>query len=869
MKRIGVFGLSGKGLRFVIVASLLVTALAPADLASAGGTGTFPPPVAGGWVIEDATSVSGENLLVGGNVSIGHGSLSLTDCVISGNASKTTFFIELSENGTLTAVNCTFRTGNSTDMVLRLRGQASFRSCLFLAEGGPIWMYRYTGSVSLIDSVLEGTFEVKPGNTPTLQNLTVKNAYFGMMNPYPVAGVTFVNCTLGLFAGTNNTVTNCSFYDCESGVAAGRGTLIRDCAFTECRAGVSSRIESNTMDGPTVLDCRFFDCTDGALLGNGTSVEGCSFTSCVAGVKLIRDGAIGGSDFFDCSKGVELPANSGFGLNSSRFSECQVAVEASQGASGLISGCVFSRPSGGSATDASLVSGGATKVRDSVFKGASGKDIRVVSGNCSAVNTSLRAGASEVVSGFLTVSWYLDCTVYLGGEPAAGIIPVNITDQYGQPVLYAFARNGNTGVLELPQYRMAPGGTSYRSPLHFNVSSWPYEGNATVDLAGNKHLDITLRDVGNPWVLIHYPWDGKLLNTSELLVTGTAGDEAGPVSSVQVRLDGGAWVPAEGGENWAVTLNASEGVHLVEAKVTDKAGNNALIGVTVTVDLTGPAITLVQPVQGAFLNGSPVLVRIRTEIGAVVTIHGVGTENPNGNATLSVNLSEGPNDIEVTAQDLAGNRATAVLRLTLDTTPPALSVESPANGALVANTTVTVTGVIEAGGKLFAQGKAVAVNGTSFSYLWSLVEGENALALYAEDAAGNRNIATLNVRRDTIAPVLTTDIADGLKTKNASIGINGTTEPNATVTVNGFQVAVDASGRFFTTVQLLIGPNNITLEAKDPAGNMRQVKLQVARAKPASAPEKKSGMGTGVAALAALAAAAALVFRERRRPGAG
>jgi len=836
--------------------------------ASAAGTGTFPPPLSGDWVIEDATTVSGENLLVGGNISIGHGSLSLTDCVISGNASKTTFFIELSENGTLNAVNCTFRTGNGTDMVFRLRGQASFRSCRFLAEGGPIWMYRYTGSVSLIDSLLEGTFEVKPGNTPTLQNLTVRNAYFGMMNPYPVAGVSFENCTLGLFAGTNNTVTNCSFYDCEKGVAAGRGTLIRDCAFTECRAGVSSRIESNTMDGPTVLDCRFFDCTDGALLGNGTSVEGCRFTSCVAGVKLIRDGAIGGSDFFDCSKGVELSANSSLRLNSSRFSECSVAVEASQEASGAISGCVFSRPSGGSATDASLVSGGAMEIRDSVFKGSSGKDLRVMSGMCTAVNTTLRPGSAEVVSGFLTVSWYLDCTVYLGGVSAAGIIPVNITDQYGQPVRYVLARNGNTGVLELPQYRMAPGGTTFRSPLHFNVSAWPYEGNVTVDLTGNRHLDITLLDVGFPWVLIHYPWDGKLLNTTELLVTGTAGDEAGPVASVSVRLDGGAWVPAEGGENWAVTLNATEGVHLVEAKVTDNAGNTALIGVTVTVDLTGPAITLVQPVQGALLNGSPVLVRVRTEIGAVVTINGVGTENPNGNATMNINLSEGPNDIEVTAQDLAGNRAAAVLRLTLDTTPPALSVGSPENGTLLAIASATVTGTIEAGSRLFVQGKAVAVNGTSFSYVWSLAEGENALTLYAEDAAGNRNYAILNVRRDTIAPVLAVDVADGLKTKNASIGINGTTEPNATVTVNGVRVPVDASGRFFTSVQLVLGANNITLEAKDPAGNARQLKLSVIRSKPASTPEKKSGMETGIAALAALAAAAVLVFRARKRPDA-
>jgi len=862
MKRKGVSVLSGKGLRFVIVASLLAAGLAPAGPVSAGGTGTFPPPEAGDWVIEDATSASDENILVNGNISIGHGSLSLTDCVVSGNTSKQTFFIELSENGTLDAVGCDFRTGNCSDMVLRLRGAATFRSCRFLAQNGPIWMYRYSGSVSLIDSVLEGTFEVKPGNTPTLENLTVKDAYFGMMNPYPVSGVTFENCMLGLFAGTNNTVTNCTFAECESGVAAGKGTVIEDCTFTSCEAGVSSNLEGNTFDGPTITGCDFTGGASGALVGRGASVQDCDFTGCGAGIRLLSDGNLSDCRFWSCEIGLEVYSDGTFSVADSTFDGCAEGVYAPKASGGQLAGCTFTRRASG-ATDASLVSGGNLNIRDSKFEGTSGKDIRVESGNCTAVNTTLRPGAAEVVSGFLNVCWYLDCTVYLGAEPTVWLVPINITDQYGQPVMRAISRNGNTGVLVLPQYRVAPGGTTFRSPLHFNASVWPYEGNATVDLAGNRHLDITLWDVGFPWVLIHYPWDGKLLNTTELLVTGTAGDEAGPVASVAVRLDGGAWVPAEGGENWAVTLNATEGVHLVEAQVTDKAGNTALIGVTVTVDLTGPAITFVQPVQGARLNESPVLVRIQTEIGAAVTINGAGTENPNGNATLNVNLSEGPNEIEVTATDPAGNRATVVLRLTLDTTPPAISVGSPENGTLVANTTITVSGVIETGSKLFAQGKAVAVNGTSFFYTWNLVEGENSLLLYAEDLAGNRNLATLKVRRDTVAPPLTVDVADGFKTKNASIGMNGTTEPNATVTVNGIQVAVDASGRFFTTVQLVLGLNNITLEAKDPAGNVQHVKLSVTRSKPAG-PEKKSGAEAGWAALAALAAAGLIAFRRRK-----
>ncbi len=871
MKRMGVSALSGKGLRLAIVASMLLAGLAPAGLVPAGGTGTFPPPAAGDWTIEDTTSVTGENLLVGGNISIGHGSLSLTDCVISGNASKTTFFIELSENGTLNAVNCTFRTGNSTDMVLRLRGQASFRSCKFLAQGGPIWMYRYTGSVSLIDSVLEGTFEVKPGNTPTLENLTVRNAYFGMMNPYPVAGVTFENCTLGLFAGTNNTVTNCSFYDCEKGVAPGKGTVVQDCAFASCKAGVSSKLESNTFEGPWIVGCRFFDCHAGGVLGDGAYVDGCEFTGCWEGVELLGDGDIEGSAFRDCTAGVVLSANTSLTLNTSRFSACPVAVDASSAiAPGRISGCMFTRPTAGNQQDASLVSAGTLVLRDSDFKGSFGKDIRVVSGTCTAVNTTIRLGAVEVVSGFLAVCWYLDGAVHLGDGTPAASASVNISDQYGLPMVQAITgTDGSTGVLEPMQYRVAPGGTTYRSPLRVNASLGPFKGNATVDLTGNKHVGITLADVSLPWVQVISPANGSLLNTSQLRLEGTAGDESGPVASVSVRLDGGAWVPAEGNDSWTASLNATDGVHHIQALATDEAGNTGYENITLTVDTVAPAITFIWPAQGALLNRSAVQVRIRTEGGALATLGGSPADNLDGNVTVNLTLKEGLNELEVTATDPAGNRASAMLRLTLDTTPPALSVGSPANGSLVANTTVTVSGAIEAGSKLFAQGKAAAVNGTSFSYVWSLVEGENALTLYAEDAAGNRNYATLKVRRDTIAPGLTADVADGFKTKNASIGINGTTEPNATVTVNGVQVSVDASGRFFTTVQLVLGSNNITLEAKDPAGNARQLKLSVIRSKPAAPPEKKSGMETGIAALAALAAAAALVFWERRRAGAG
>lgn len=72
--------------------------------------------------------------------------------------------------------------------------------------------------------------------------------------------------------------------------------------------------------------------------------------------------------------------------------------------------------------------------------------------------------------------------------------------------------------------------------------------------------------------------------TDTLTVTGTAADNV-DVTSVEVRVNGGAWTTATGTTSWSIDLDVSAwpaGRHLIEARSLDAAANeSAIAGVTV------------------------------------------------------------------------------------------------------------------------------------------------------------------------------------------------------------------------------------------------------------------------------------------------
>jgi len=68
---------------------------------------------------------------------------------------------------------------------------------------------------------------------------------------------------------------------------------------------------------------------------------------------------------------------------------------------------------------------------------------------------------------------------------------------------------------------------------------------------------------------------------------------------------------------------------------------------------------------------------------------------------------------------------------------------------------------------------------------------------------------------------------NGSATTEPSIVVNGITEPDATVVVNGFDVNVSELGRFNHTVELEAGTNVIIVDAKDRAANINRTRITV------------------------------------------
>ena len=57
--------------------------------------------------------------------------------------------------------------------------------------------------------------------------------------------------------------------------------------------------------------------------------------------------------------------------------------------------------------------------------------------------------------------------------------------------------------------------------------------------------------------------------------------------------------------------------------------------------------------------------------------------------------------------------------------------------------------------------------------------------------------------------------------------LSGTAPPDTVITIDDTIVVVDASGQFSTTIVLDVGPNELAIQASDPAGNETSSQLVV------------------------------------------
>lgn len=268
-------------------------------------------------------------------------------------------------------------------------------------------------------------------------------------------------------------------------------------------------------------------------------------------------------------------------------------------------------------------------------------------------------------------------------------------------------------------------------------------------------------DTSAPTLTIANPsTDGASYSSAALAVNGTATDDTG-VSSVFVRLNGGAWIQATGTSSWSSSVALAPGINTIEAYARDAAFNTSSIATRVVsytpADVTIPSVAISNPAADGLVVSNSAFSFSGTasdNVGVAsvfVRINSGGWVQASGTAawSSSMTLLAGVNLLEVYARDAAGN-ASAITGRTVnysppDSTAPSATISNPAaNGLTVATASLALAG--SASDNVGVTAVFVRLNGgawtqasgtTSWSLSVSLAAGSNYIEVYSRDAAAN------------------------------------------------------------------------------------------------------------------------------------
>ena len=394
------------------------------------------------------------------------------------------------------------------------------------------------------------------------------------------------------------------------------------------------------------------------------------------------------------------------------------------------------------------------------------------------------------------------------------------------------------------------------------VSSGPHTLSAVAtDTAGNvgaSSVSVTIATTA-PAISITTPANGAYVNGGTITVTANATDSVG-VTGVQFELDGvnlGAAVTGAG-PTYSISWNTAavtNGSHTLSAVATDAAGNTATASIPVTMNNTPPTVSMTSPASGSFVNGGTITVTANatdsvgvtgvqfkldgTNLGAVIT--GAG---PSYNLTWNTSgVANGPHTLSAVATDAAGNSSTATVPVTMDSTPPAVSITAPVSPAYVNGGIITVTATATDGvgvtGVQFELdganlGAVITGAGPVYSVSWNaagIASGPHTLSVVATDAAGNSSTATVPVTMDTTPPAVSITAPVSPAYVNGGI-ITVTATATDSVGVTGVQFELDGAnlggivagtGPMYSvswnTAGIASGPHTLSAVAADTAKN--------------------------------------------------
>ncbi len=338
-------------------------------------------------------------------------------------------------------------------------------------------------------------------------------------------------------------------------------------------------------------------------------------------------------------------------------------------------------------------------------------------------------------------------------------------------------------------------------------------------LAGNSwgHMgdEVTVTvDTVAPVISIAAPAAGTLTTGDSIIVSGTATDATSGIASVVVNGVSATLV----GSAFNALVPLALGANSITATATDVAGNTAAASRSVTRGIT-PTVVITAPAAGLLTNQTPIAVTgtVSGTVPVTVTVNGVAATVTGETWTASVALGEGSNTLSASAVNAFGNGSSSVA-VTLDSTPPLVSIAAPANGTTVTSQPIAVSGTVadaSAIASLHVNGDPIAAS-NSFATTAALATGSNTIVVEATDAAGNAGSASVAVTYQpatSLSIEIETPPAGALFSK-AEVEVAGAvSDPVASVRVNGVLATVTGERWVASRVPLAEGPNTLTATA--------------------------------------------------------
>lgn len=347
-------------------------------------------------------------------------------------------------------------------------------------------------------------------------------------------------------------------------------------------------------------------------------------------------------------------------------------------------------------------------------------------------------------------------------------------------------------------------------------------------------ISITI-DTTPPVVHITSP-TSSITNQTTLTVEWSGSDAISGVDQYWYRWDGGSWRATSSTSASIGPLD--DGRHLVEIMASDVLGNSAIYTITIDVDTLAPVIDIVDPIDGSAINISDFELAWSVEDMEVCSaidlrIDGGDWAHLDPMEAVEVSLSgEGNHKIDLRAWDDAGNSATVTITITLDLTPPTLSIDSPEGGEIFNSSLQTVTWHASdnlPGSLIYSTsidgGPWEELGETSLFEIPALSEGEHVLAVKAIDRAGNAIVASVSIIVDTTPPLLEILLPDEGSILNQSLFAFRWTCDDPTTGVGKVEFMLDsgswqdATGIESVATALVDGEHNVTIRAFDIAGN--------------------------------------------------